>query len=171
MSGVAIENNSIRCSTVRISCTGVSQLEGGRVIATVPKDQIRKITLSHLTSTKRPFLQFFVGFVSVSVGLILGITSFLVDEGNSAPSQPGSFVIKIPLITIGMWMLMGLGLWLLVGIFRGKYILIVETDQGKQRICFDKTARIGEILCFIEKAEQEFGYEIGVPTLEEHASS
>ncbi len=168
--GVAIENNSIRCSTVRISCAGISQLEEGRAVVTVPKEQIRRITLSHLTSTRHPFLQFFVGFVSVSAGLILGITSFLVDEGDPGPAPPGSFIIKIPLLTVGLWILMGFGFYLLMGIFRGKYILIVETEQGKQRICFDKTTRIGEIMSFIEQAK-EFGYEIKTPTLEEHAAS
>ncbi len=169
--GIDIENNSIRCSTVRISCAGISELSEGRVVVTVPKEQIRRVILSHLTCTRKPFLQFFVGFVSVSIGLILGITSFLVDEGDPVPAPPGSFVVKIPLLTVGLWILMGFGFYLLMGIFRGIYILIVETDQGKQRICFDKTARIGEIMSFIEKARDEFGYEIKTPTLEEHTAS
>jgi hypothetical protein len=166
----AIESNSIRCSTVRISCAGVSELERNRVVTTIPREQIRHITLSHLTSARWPFLQFFLGFVSVSVGLILGITSLLVDQGDAAPIDPGSFVIRVPVIIVGLWMLIGIGFWLLVGVFRGKYILLVETEQGERTISFDNTASIGEILRFIEKAKQEFGYEIKIPTGNEHAS-
>jgi hypothetical protein len=167
----AIESNSIRCSTVRISCAGVSELEGNRVVTAIPREQIRQITLSHLTSARWPFLQFFLGFVSVSVGLILGITSLLVDKGDAAPIDPGSFVIRVPVIIVGLWMLIGFGLWLLVGVFRGKYILLVETEQGEQTIYFDNTASIGEILRFIEKAREEFGYEIKIPAGNEYASS
>jgi hypothetical protein len=167
----AIESNSIRCSTVRISCAGVSELQGTRIVTTIPKEQIRQITLSHLTSARWPFLQFFLGFVSVTVGLILGITSLLIDQGDAAPIDPGSFVIRVPVIIVALWMLIGFGLWLLVGVFRGKYILLVETEEGERTISFDNTASIGEILRFIEKAKQEFDYEIRIPAGNEHASS
>ncbi len=149
---------------MRISGAGISEIEDGKIVASVPREQIRRIRLSHLTSTRHPFIRFLLGFSFVSVGLIFGIAAFFVHEEDPAITQTGSYAVEVPLVLIGLWLMVGLGLWLLAGVFRGKYILLVDTDAGTRRICFDKSTGIGEIQCFMEKAEQEFGYEIELPT-------
>ncbi len=159
-----IGQNFISCSRVRLSNSAITEIEEGKIVAAVPREQIKRIRLSHLTSTRHPFVRFFLGFTFVSVGLIFGIAAFFVREEDPAITQTSSYTIEVPLVLVGLWLMVGVGLWLLVGVFKGKYILLVDTEAGTRRICFDKSTGIGEIQCFMEKAREEFGYEIEVPT-------
>ncbi len=156
----------MRCATVQILSSGISQLEGQRTVVTVPREEIRQITLSHEPRSQRPFLRFFAGFMLVVIGLIFIIAAFMMAEGGVFLLQMKSVTFGIPLVPIGLWSMVGAGLWLVMGVFRGKYIFSIQTDGGTRKIFFEERTDIRDIRSFIERAKHEFGYDIDVSIME-----
>lgn len=133
----------------------------------VPKEEIRRITLSHDSMSRHPFLQFLAGFVLTVTGLILGIAAFiLADEGGVFLVEVKPLVVKVPIIAMGLCLLIWLGLWLLKGVFRGRYNFLIDTEKGTRKVFFEEPADIQEIAQFVRRAQQELGYHIDVSIME-----
>ncbi len=157
---------------MEITGTSISELNGKRLVMTIPREQIRWIKLCYDTKAKNPFCQYFLGFTLLSLGVIgLTVTFFAGLSGSlAAQAEPGTFVI--PIVPSVLWLMSGAGLWLLIGIFKARYHLMIDSENGMHKIFFDKTVDIEEIRLFIRKAQLEFGYTIDVSVLEEsHRSS
>ena len=154
------DSNSLTYSKVEISATEIIKIEAGRPVLTIQREQIRQIELCYDTEANHPFYQYFLGFILLFLGLFGLIVTFLALAGGGgiAPAKPGELVI--PLVPVILWVMTGIGFWLLVGIFRARYNLCIETDNGTHRIFFDKTTELMEIRQFISRANQRFGYEI-----------
>jgi hypothetical protein len=150
------------CSTVNISASGISQLEGDAVVASVPKEEIRRILLAHDSRSRHPFFRFFAGFILIATGLIFLIAAFLIAEGGVYILQVQSLVFGVPLLTLVLWAMVGAGLWLIIGVFRGRYNLLIDTRGGNRKIFFSESADIREIRDFVARAIQELGYDIDV---------
>ena len=148
------------CASVKITGSGVSQLDGDTVVATVPKEEIRRARLSHDSRSRHPFLRFFAGFVLVTTGLVLLTAAFIIAEGGVYLLQLQSYTLGIPVVPIALWSMVGAGLWLLAGVFRGRYNLLLDTGKGCLKIFFAASADIREIARFIERANEELGYDI-----------
>ncbi len=155
----------MRCSTVQISEAGISQIERDGIVLTVPKDEIRQITLCYDPRTRYPFLQFFSGFGLVATGLVLIIAAFIMAEGGIYTIQIKSLIFRIPFAPVVLWSMVGIGLWLLTGVFRGRYNFLIKTEKGTRKIFFEASADIGEIQRFIKRANLELGYDIDVSIL------
>ncbi len=165
-------NNSLRCPKIEITGTNISELDGERPVLTIPRGQIRQIKLCYDTRAKNPFCQYFLGFTLLSLGLLgLMVTFFAgLSGGLDVQAEPGSFVI--PIVPAALWLMTGVGFWLLMGIFKARYYLMIDREEGMQKFFFDRTADIGEIQTFIRKAKLKFGYTIDVSVLEgTHQSS
>ncbi len=147
-------------STVHISASGISQLDGDAVVLNVPKEEIRRVTLAHDSRARRPFLQFFAGFILVATGLVFLIAAFLIAEGGVYVVQLKSLVLGVPVLPIGLWSLVGIGLWLIIGVFRGRYNLMIDTERGSRKIFFAESADIRDIRDFVGRAAREMGYTI-----------
>jgi hypothetical protein len=154
------------CSTVNIAASGISQLEGGAVVASVPKEEIRKISLSHDSRSRHPFLRFFAGFILIATGLIFLIAAFLIAEGGVYILQVQSLVFGVPLLPLVLWAMVGTGLWLIIGVFRGRYNLLIETAGGNRKVFFSESSDIREIRDFVARAVQELGYDIDVSIMD-----
>lgn len=150
----------MRCSTVQISASGICQLEGSRVVTTVPKEDIRRIKLSYDSQARHPFLQFLAGFGLIVTGLVLLIAAFIMAEVGAYFFHLASHTFSIPVVPIGLWLMVGAGLWLLIGVFRGRYNLLISTAQGNRKSFFGAGTDIKDILHFIERANRELGYDI-----------
>jgi len=150
----------MRCSTVQISASGISQLEESRIAAAVPKENIRRIKLAYDSMTRHPFLQFLAGFGLIVTGLVLLIAAFIMAEVGAYFFHLASHTFSIPVAPIGLWLMVGAGLWLLIGVFRGRYNLLISTAQGSRKIFFGAGTDIEDILHFIERANRELGYDI-----------
>ncbi len=150
------------CSTVKISVSGISQLDGDAVVATVSKEDIRRVTLAHDSRARHPFLQFFAGFILITTGLIFLIAAFLIAEGGVYHIEWKSLTFGVPVLPLALWTMLGTGLWLIIGVFRGRYNLLIDTGSGTQKIFFAEAADIREILNFIGRAVRELGYDIDV---------
>lgn len=153
-------------ATVKITGSGLSQMDGDKVVVTVPKEEIQRVRLSHESQSRHPFLRFFAGFVLVTTGLILLTAAFIVAEGGVYLLQLQSYTLGIPVIPILLWAMVGVGLWLLAGVFRGNYNLLLDTDKGTRKIFFAASADIREIHRFIERANRELGYAIDTSIME-----
>jgi hypothetical protein len=165
------ESISITYSKIEISGTSIRKVDDGRIIATIGKEQIRKIRLCYDTEARNPFFQYFLGFTLLSLGLLGLVVTFFASAGGGdlAASEPGEFVI--PLVPVILWTMAGIGLWLLLGIFRARYNLYIDTDNGARRIFFDKAAEVAQIRQFIRLANQKFGYEIDDTVLDKMRGS
>ena len=156
----------MRCLTVQISGSGISQIEGDRIMATVPKKEVRRIKLSYDPESRHPFLRFLAGFGLVVAGLVLIIADFIIVEVGIIPLHIASHTFNIPVATIGLWLGIGAGLWLLIGVFRGKYNLLIDTGQGIRKILFAESTDIREIQRFVGRANQELGYSIDMSIMD-----
>ncbi len=154
------------CSTVNISWSGISQLDGDAVVMTVPKEEIRRVTLAHDSRARRPFLQFFAGFILIVTGLVFLIAAFMIAEGGVYLIQLRSRTLGIPLLPIGLWSMVGIGLWLIIGVFRGRYNLLIDTRDGCRKIFFAESADIREIRDFVGRAVRELGYDIDMSIMQ-----
>ncbi len=148
------------CSSVHISASAISQLQGDAVVASVRKEEIRKISLVHDSLSRHPFFRFFAGFILIATGLIFLIAAFLIAEGGVYVVQVQSLVFGVPLLPLGLWAMVGAGLWLIIGVFRGRYNLLIDTSGGKRKIFFSESADIREIQHFVARADKELGYDI-----------
>jgi hypothetical protein len=150
----------MRCSTVEISGSAIRQLDGGAVVAKVPKEEMRKVTLCHDSRSRYPFLRFFTGFVLILFGLILFADAFLKAEGGVVLLHIKSFTLGIPVLPILLWGMIGGGIWLIRGVFRGRFNFLIKTGTGYRKIFFGEAADIREIRNFVGRAVSEYGYEI-----------
>ncbi len=156
----------MRCSTVQISGSGISQIEGDRIAATVPKEEVRRIKLSYDPDSRHPFLRFLAGFGLVVAGLIMIIADYIIVEVGIIPIRIASHIFSIPVATIGLWFGVGVGLWFLIGVFRGRYNLLINTGQGIRKIFFAEFTDIREIQRFVGRANQELGYDIDMSIMD-----
>lgn len=157
-------NDRIRCFRVEVSSSGICEWSGNRISNTIPRDQIRQITLCGGTDVKSPFLRFFLGIILFPFGLIGSALKFLAVAGGGHPQlESGMFVL--PLTPIALWFIAGIGFWLLAGIFRVRYFFQIETEKGPRKIYFGKSAHIDEIRRFIWNAKMSFGYVIDISIL------
>jgi len=155
-------NLSMRYSTVEISESAISQLDGGTVVANVPKEEIRKVILCHDSRSRYPFLRFFTGFVLILIGLILFADAFLKAEGEVVLLHIKSFTLGIPVIPILLWGMIGGGIWLIRGVFRGRFNFLIKTGTGDRKVFFGEATDTRDIRDFVGKAVSEYGYEIDV---------
>ena len=151
---------SMRCSTVEISGSAISQLEGGAVVELVPKEEIREVTLCHDSRSRYPFLRFFTGFVLILFGLILLADAFLKAEGGVVLVRIKSFTLGVPVLPLLLWGMIGGGIWLIRGVFRGRFNFLIKSVNGDRKIFFGEAADVKEIRDFVGRAVHEFGYEI-----------
>ena len=151
---------------MEISKTAISEIRDDRIFVTVPREQIRQIKLCYDTSAKNPFCQYFLGFTLFSIGLIGLIVVFYASLGGGSLIQAKSEEFVVPLVPTALWLMAGTGLWLLSGIFRAKYLFLIDTEKGIRKLFFENSGDINEIQQFIRKAHLNFGYEIDVSTLQ-----
>jgi hypothetical protein len=132
----------------------------------VPKEEIRKISLAHDSRSRHPFFRFFAGFILIATGLVFLIAAFLIAEGGVYVVQVQSLIFGVPLLPLILWAMVGAGLWLIIGVFRGRYNLLIDTENGSRKIFFAESAGITEIRDFVARAVQELGYDIDVSIMD-----
>jgi hypothetical protein len=163
--------NLIRCSKAEISADKVSEIDGKRIVFSIPRETIRQIKLGHDTDVKHPFCQYFLGFSLLSLGLIGLLVVFFVSSGKVSLTQNVSGDFVLPLIPISLWVITGAGFWLLAGIFRARYHLLIETEKETRQIFFEKATDVSEIRQFIRRARMDFGYCIDASVLDKEDTS
>ncbi len=102
----------------------------------------------------------------VLTGLILLIGAFLLAEGGVYRLQMQSLTLGVPLLPLGLWSMVGAGLWLVMGVFRGHYLISIQTGQGTRKVFFEEKTDIRDIRSFIQRANREMGYDIDLSIMQ-----
>jgi hypothetical protein len=164
-------NSPITCSGVEFSGTMVREVIGKKVALVIPREQIRQIKLIYDTAAKYPFFQFLTGFILLGLGVLGIIVSFLTSLRGSLPVDVESGSVRLQLIPISLWLMVGVGLWSLIGVFKASYYLAVETENGVKKLSFEKSTDLRDIRLFIRKVNWSFGYDIDTSILEKVQTS
>jgi hypothetical protein len=171
----ATSRDSIRCAKVEISGTAITELDSDRVVIAIPRERIQQIKLLYDTRVKNPFCQFFFGYTLLLSGLIGLIVFFvaasaggdlLIQTANGVEVIAEAGNLVLPLIPITLWLMCGIGFWSLFGIFQYRYHFLIDSENRKHKIFFEKTIDIKEIKQFIRIAHLHFGCEIDVSAIE-----
>jgi hypothetical protein len=160
------DHNSVRCPTLEISGTAISALDGDKVVYTVAREKIRRIILVYESDVKNPFCRYFLGFVLFLLGVIGLIAVLLASAGGHPLLQPETGSSELAPIILALWILIGAGLWLLMGVFRARYQLMIDSNEGISKVPFAKSMDLQQVRQFIRRAQMFFGYEIDVSILE-----
>ncbi len=162
----------ITCSRVEFSATMVREIDGQRILATIPREHIRQISLSYDSKSAHPFLHFLLGFTMLSLGIIGVTVSFFANPGGGFPLSVGAEdEVRIHLIPLACWLMTGLGLWCLIEICKVSYCLTVETEKGIRKIRLRQSPDPQEMRRIIRKASWSFGYQIDTSVLDGHSES
>ncbi|MDA8431605.1 MAG: hypothetical protein M0Z60_01430 [Nitrospiraceae bacterium] len=159
-------HNAIRCPTLEFSGTAISELEGDKTVFTVPRDQIRRLTLLYESEVKNPFCRYFMGFVLFFLGLVGLIAVMLASAIGHPLLQPETGSSELAPLLLLLWLLIGVGIWLLSAIFSARYRLLIDASGGQHKVSFAKAMTLLEIRQFIKRAQMFFGYEIDVSVLD-----
>ncbi len=155
------------CSSVNISASGISQLNGDRIIAAVPREGIQRIILGHDSLARHPFFRFLVGFVLVASGIILAIGAFLLDLGGVYLVRMEQYTFGVPVAPLVIVLFIWVGGWLVIGVLRGRFNLLIHTPMGTRKIFFEAAADIRDIRRFLERAQRELGYEVDLSLMKQ----
>ncbi len=123
----------------------------------VPRERVRNIKLIYDTAARYPFTQFFVGFLLVTLGGIGAVVLFLTSLRESLPVEVESGNVSLNLIPTALWLMVALGVGLLAGVFRARYQLAIETDDGIRRIVLGRTADLPDIRRLVGSATRTGG--------------
>lgn len=161
------ESGDIRYSGVRISNSHICRLKDeATVLEKIPREHIKSIKVCFDTPCKNPFCQYFAGFILLFLGAVGMIVLLLASRGGAHEAGMETGNLRLPLLPVLMWVMAGSGLWLLIGVFRARYHLIIQTEDGTRKIFFEKAASRQGIRQFIRKGRLDFGYEIDDSTLD-----
>lgn len=154
------------CAAVEFSESMV-RVAGTRTEARLPREQVRHIQLVYDTAAGYPFTQFFVGFLLVTLGGIGVVVLLLTGLRDSLPIDMESGVVSLNLVPTALWLTVALGIGLLAGVFRARYQLAIETDDGMRRVVLGTSADLPDIRRLVGSAIRSFGYEIDTSVLDE----
>ena len=163
---IQTRHDPIRCPTLEVSGTAISELEGDKIVLTVPRDTILHLRLLYESEVKNAFCRYFMGFVLFFLGLVGLIAVMLASAGGHPLLQPETGSSELAPLLMTLWLLIGAGVWLLSSVFRARYRLLIETEGGLHKISFAKSMSLQEIRQFIRRAQMFFGYEIDISILD-----
>jgi hypothetical protein len=144
--------HSIEFGGVRISDTGIAELDKRRPLVTVMRANIERVTLRHGWQSHRPLLLLlFAAGVSVA-GLfpVAWILHWMLHGGTLSVWLPAG--APFPFVVAA---------WAVFDATRRGFYLLVEGPQGREKLCFTRRAAGSEIEAFLRQAEQRFGYQVG----------
>ncbi len=161
---------AIKCTTVEISDSMLCEVDDGKTISSIPREQVQAIKLVCDTGAKHPFMQFFVGFSALAVSIFGLFISLLVRWRGLLPVTVHPGQVSLHPVTIALYVLLGAGLWCLLGVLRVRYYLEVRTGTRLMRLFFERSASAGDIRQFIRSVTWRFGYEIDASALDKMKS-
>jgi len=143
---------NINCGNIRFSNECLHELDGNRAIVSIPKTEIRSITVLFGRSSERPFLQIVAGSIFCILGLLIGVWPILGFIIEREPVREAVIVLKpfafaAPLLIIGVY-----SIWQAI---RKSHYLLVQTLTDERKLPID-----GCSLSVIINTGKNFGYPI-----------
>jgi hypothetical protein len=152
--GESLEHGGIRFSTDLIA-----ELDRGRSVIRIPREDVRRIALCWGFQAPRPFVQAVLG-----IGLLLAGIYILVRIIMELMAHGGQVVgrLLIGLVIVGL-----LGGWLLFEAFKRGYYLEVRTEKRTEKLRFNRRLSRAEIEEFVASVRSQMGWIIDTPSYEE----
>lgn len=153
------EMDTLECSSVCVTATEITEKDNEKVLISIPKEQIERITLKHGLKANRPFIEMCIGIGLIALGYftgILPIKSFLIKIINEPEVN-----IRPTLYTIFMALIWTpLGVYLTIDALKRRYYLLIETVSGKKKAVFKDDLTKSEVITFINNIRDKYRYNI-----------
>lgn len=141
-------------SGILLTSEKIAMIQGKSEVASVLKKDIRAISLEEGQQSERPILQVIFGIAVLFIPLL----TILYILGGLIAGEPLRipFLLALAFAPLGVWMIRE-------GIRRGFYLLI-ELDNDKRKLAFEKNCEKPELKEFIKSANR-LGYVIDASIL------
>jgi hypothetical protein len=118
----------VECCGIRCTDTGLFEMEGSKVMVSVQKSEIQRITLRHGIQAPNPTLQIIFGLAVASVGYFPIRELILWLQHGGTIFSTYHFLIIVSAI----------GIWTVFEAVKRGYFLEVQTTAGTKRLAFAK---------------------------------
>ena len=158
------EIDAIKLSSIEISRENISELDGKKVITSIPKNDILTIVLKYGNISERIVLQLIFSIFTILFGLYIGFMPTIkliydiysnagVDIGHTYPHQE-LMIILFPIFFIPS------GIYFFIVTLRRRYYLLITTQIDKRKFVFNDMVTFHELSLFICTAKEKYGYAI-----------
>jgi hypothetical protein len=157
--------SEIKCSTVKITQKGISELDGNKEFIFIPRIKINSISLLYGCGVKRPLVQIILSLIFILVPVYFFIPTILEVLASMVadPIEPDLIEIdnrrSIKQFSALLLAFIPIGIWELYDVIKKKYYLLITTDK-REKITFREKTTKAELKNFLEQAKENFGYEI-----------
>lgn len=146
---------NITSGSIRFTAEGIQEVDGNQVAVSVPRKEIKAISLCYGQSVEKPIFQFIAGILICALGFIIGVWPsldiILNHQTVGTPIILKTFAFAAPLIVIGVAVI--------IPIFRKSHYLFVVTNTDKRKLTIRKASPV-EVINSAEIA----GYKVLGPT-------
>jgi hypothetical protein len=144
------QQSAICVGGISFSESAVTEVESGKVMVSIARTDVRRISLRHASRAQRPLVQIVMGAVLVGVGLIP--LRHLIDWMSR-----GGVIFEFELLLFGLPVV---GVWLIFESLSRGYFLDVEQSSGSKKMLFHGKISPEQIEEFLKAAEDRMGYRI-----------
>jgi hypothetical protein len=141
--------NILELGNIRIAKDILSEVDRGRPIVRVPREDVQRVALRWGFLAPRPAVQALLG-----IGLLLA-GGYFVSNAIQAQTRGGKVGI---FLFAGLVAFTFLGIWLLFEAFRRGYYLEVQTRKVVEKLRFDRKYSRAEIDTLLESARSRHGW-------------
>jgi predicted outer membrane lipoprotein len=146
------ETSTLPTAYCGIRCTEqkLCEIDSGRVMVLVAKEDIRRITLRYGTQAPHPMLQVIMGVILIGLGYFPAL-HFIhwLQHGGVFFTLEGWIM---PLVVAGAWAI--------ISALKRGYFLEIEQDQGTKRLAFGKKPEPVELERFVGEVERWCGVRV-----------
>lgn len=144
------EQEVVECAGVRCTPAALSEIDGPRVVVSVPRTSARGVTLRHGFQAPSPVLQILLGSALAALGYwpARHLVHWFRHGGTFVSVEAGGIAFAF------------LGVWMIVTALRRGYFLSVETEQGRKRLEMRGPVSPGELEAFRRGVARVWGMEI-----------
>jgi hypothetical protein len=138
------------CAGIHCTERDLSEIDSGKIMVTVSKEDVRRITLCYGIQAPNPTAQIIMGLLLMGTGYfpILHLIHWIQHGGV--------------FLTLESWIIpfVVAGAWVFVSAFKRGFFLDVEENQGRKRLAFRHNPDPNELDSFVGTVEQCFGLKI-----------
>jgi hypothetical protein len=145
--GTSSTESTISYLGVKVSTEFVSEVDNGRILASVKKADIQRIELASGCGAERPALQLGFG-IAMTALLPIGLIPFLAGNWGLWRYETGFAFFGI------------LGAWLIWETLRRRTYLLMTTRSDRRKLFFRGKIDPARMTEFLSNAETQFGYTI-----------
>lgn len=135
---------------VAFSADSIIELDNGRPLLVIPREQIQRSVVKHGFSALHPLLEGLFGSILLAIGVVPVVLTNI-----AAILHPRLAKYAIYLLFVGF-----VGLLVLYSGLRRGYFLEMWTSKGRRKIVFSKKAGVTELEQTLKTVNESFGYGI-----------